>query len=134
MKAAQWFDVLLYNYVRECVRRVNGRVINHKHVDIGAVADVERWRPRTGFSTAGRDPWLSGPPPPTARATRDIVKAQPVRWFDVLIYNYVRERVRRVDGRVINHQQVDLGAWADVERWRPRTGFATPGRDPWRGP
>lgn len=71
---ARWFDVLLHDYVRECVRRVDGRVISHQHVDLGAWDHVERWRPRTGFSTPGRDPWRAGPGTPTARATRDLVR------------------------------------------------------------
>jgi len=57
----QWFDVLLHDVVRECVRRVDDRVISLRYVDLGPWDDVERWRPRVSVADMGPDRWSDGP-------------------------------------------------------------------------
>ena len=57
----QWFDVLIHDVVRECVRRVDDRVINLRYTDLGPWGDVERWRARARVAQQGPDRWSDGP-------------------------------------------------------------------------
>jgi len=67
---------------------------------------------------------------------QDGVRSQHLRgelrfqWCDVLLDGRVHERCRRMGPTVLWGRRV-LGAWSEVERWRPRVSKATHGRGRW---